>query len=259
MFESPIADLKVREILAKLKNGERDFTDEEWLDLIKVCGSQYFKYIENPSEEFKLKALKQNNVCYKYINDPSIELQLDFVKQDGKNISIIEDPSEIVQIEAVKNLNYDPCRNEGHIVDKYITSTKAKELFEKIKKDRDNAIAQRYFEKKQKDDARKELTSKAYSEAQAKEYKETSFDKFRKLRRSELNFTYDEFTDYFYNKNNYNSYKTMLLPIFEKLADKLAYIKSNQDDEKELKESVRLMKDIKLEMKKLGFPFKKAL
>ena len=60
------------------------------------------RYIEKPSEEVKLAAVKENREAIKYIENPSEEVQLAAVKENRMAIEYIENPSEEV-IKYVKS------------------------------------------------------------------------------------------------------------------------------------------------------------
>lgn len=85
----------------------------------------------------QIETVRRNAFNIEFIKEPSEELKLLAVKQNWYAIKYIKNPSEIVQLEAVKNYysNYNKYsdfyykRAEG-----YITSPKAKELYNKLKK-----------------------------------------------------------------------------------------------------------------------------
>lgn len=71
--------------------------------------SHIIEYIENPSEEIKLMAVKGNGTSIRYINDPSEEVKLTAVKQNGFAIQHIKNPSEEIKLAAIKQ-NIDTLR-----------------------------------------------------------------------------------------------------------------------------------------------------
>jgi hypothetical protein len=77
-------------------------SEEIQLAAIKENGLA-IRYIQNPSEEVQLVAVKKYGTTIQYIQNPSEEVQLAAVKQDGYAIQFIENPSEKVQLAAVKN------------------------------------------------------------------------------------------------------------------------------------------------------------
>ena len=75
-----------------------------------TCG---IMFVDNPSEEMQLEAVKQNWYAIVYIKNPSEAVQLEAVKKHGSVIQYIKNPSEAVQLIAVKK--------NGHGI-KYITN-----------------------------------------------------------------------------------------------------------------------------------------
>jgi len=59
-------------------------------------------YIDNPSEEVQLKAVKKEGYTIKFIKNPSEAVQLEAVKEDEGAIEHIKNPSEAIQLEATK-------------------------------------------------------------------------------------------------------------------------------------------------------------
>jgi len=55
------------------------------------------KYIENPSEEVRLKAVKRFGYVIQYIDNPSEAVQVEAVKNKGNELSYIDSPSQGVQ------------------------------------------------------------------------------------------------------------------------------------------------------------------
>ena len=60
------------------------------------------RYIDNPSEEMQLEAVKKDGNAIKGIKKPSEKVQLEAVKEDWGTIEYIKNPSEAVQLEAAK-------------------------------------------------------------------------------------------------------------------------------------------------------------
>jgi hypothetical protein len=102
----------------------------------------HIRRINNPSEAIQLAAVTSNPRSVHFIKKPTEKVKLAVVRQNGrfienfvrrKNIFTTIYPSEAVQIEAVKNLpGYYP--GYDNFVKEYINSTKAIELYNKLKK-----------------------------------------------------------------------------------------------------------------------------
>ena len=60
-------------------------------------------FIDNPSQEVQLAAVKEDPWSVKYIQNPSQTVQLAAVKKNPFSIQYIQNPSEKVQLVAVKN------------------------------------------------------------------------------------------------------------------------------------------------------------
>lgn len=99
---SQLNDIKLVEDEIRFINNP---TEEMQLEAVRKYGC-IIKYIENPSEEVQLEAVKENGEAIKYINNPSEDLQLEAVKENGFNLLYINNPSEKVQLEAVKETAY---------------------------------------------------------------------------------------------------------------------------------------------------------
>ena len=59
-------------------------------------------FVDNPSEEMQLEAVKQDWYAIVYIKNPSEAVQLEAVKKHGSVIQYIKNPSEAVQLIAIK-------------------------------------------------------------------------------------------------------------------------------------------------------------
>ena len=64
------------------------------------------QFIDNPSEEVQLAAVKENGLSIKYIQNPSERVQLAAVKEIPYSIQHIKNPSERVQLAAVEENPY---------------------------------------------------------------------------------------------------------------------------------------------------------
>jgi hypothetical protein len=84
----------------RLKNGERNLTESEWLHLVKYCGL-FIKIIKKPTEEMKLEAVKSWGYSIEYIENPTEEMKMEAIKCCGPAIKYIKDPSEEMQLEAL--------------------------------------------------------------------------------------------------------------------------------------------------------------
>jgi hypothetical protein len=88
------------------------------------------EYIKNPSEYVQIAAVKNYPSAISCIKKPTEKVKLIAVRKNCITIRLINKPSEKLQIEAVKGMaNY---KNIAR-TDKYITSSKALELYEKLK------------------------------------------------------------------------------------------------------------------------------
>ena len=86
----------VREILPKEWQTEKNL-----LKILKIDG-YVIRFIEKPTLEMQLEAVKQNEVVIQYIKNSTVEVQLEAVKQNGWAIQYIKNPTVEVQLEAVK-------------------------------------------------------------------------------------------------------------------------------------------------------------
>ncbi len=85
-------------------NRDVKFPYELQLKAVKNRGSS-IQYIENPSEEIKLAAIKKGDAI-QYIQNPTEEMKLEAIKNDQFAIEHIKDPSKHLQLEAVKLYGY---------------------------------------------------------------------------------------------------------------------------------------------------------
>ena len=69
--------------------------------LIEV-DSNFLQYIENPTKEMQLKAVKNNGATIRYIKNPTKEMQLEAVKSNGLAIGYIKNPTEEMKWFAIK-------------------------------------------------------------------------------------------------------------------------------------------------------------
>lgn len=70
------------------------------MDLVKIPG--YIKFIDNPSEEIQLAAVKRHPESIQDIQNPTEKVQLFVVQKNGMLISGIDNPSKEVQLAAIK-------------------------------------------------------------------------------------------------------------------------------------------------------------
>jgi hypothetical protein len=84
------------------------------------------------SEAERIEFVKRNGLNIKYIENPTKELQLIAVRDYGFTIKYIVDASEEVQIEAVRNFYYVSLVDLELFVEMHIKSEKARELFNKM-------------------------------------------------------------------------------------------------------------------------------
>jgi hypothetical protein len=82
-------------LLYQLNNGRVDFSEEEWLDLLKIQGS-LIQYISNPTEKQQLAAVNQNPYSIVHILAPSEEAQIAAITKDIMSIKNIKNPTPLV-------------------------------------------------------------------------------------------------------------------------------------------------------------------
>jgi len=84
---------------------KKEWSEKKQIDLVTSV-SDGIKFIQNPSENVQLEAVKKYGYAIKYIIEkgivPSEDVQLTAVKQDGNAIQYIKKPSENVQMESIK-------------------------------------------------------------------------------------------------------------------------------------------------------------
>ena len=61
----------------------------------------YIKFINNPSEELQIQAVKEIGYTIKYISDPSLEIQRKAIIQNPYAIEYFEEPCEEIQLLAI--------------------------------------------------------------------------------------------------------------------------------------------------------------
>ena len=106
----------------------------EEMQMIAVRYNAYsIEYIKNPSERVQLEAVKYNANAIKYIKNPTEEMQMIAVKQNEYIIQYIKNPSERVQLEAVR---------QNGLVIAYIKNPSEKVQLEAV---RQNAFAIKYI------------------------------------------------------------------------------------------------------------------
>ena len=64
------------------------------------------QFIDNPSEEVQLTAVKEISYSLRFIQNPSEKVQLAVVEKNPYLIQFIENPTEKVQLAAVENSGY---------------------------------------------------------------------------------------------------------------------------------------------------------
>ena len=104
-FKKHVIKIHGKEMWERIEDSDeyQIYTASERDQKRKVKENPYnVEYINNPSEEIKILAVKGKASCIMYINNPSEALQLQAVKKDGFAIQNIKNPSEKVQLEAVK-------------------------------------------------------------------------------------------------------------------------------------------------------------
>ena len=104
-FKKRVIKIHGKEMWERIEDSDeyQIYTASERDQKRKVKENPYnVEYINNPSEEIKILAVKGKAGCITYINNPSEALQLQAVKKDGFAIQNIKNPSEKVQLEAVK-------------------------------------------------------------------------------------------------------------------------------------------------------------
>ena len=90
---------------SKVKDEEEVVLNEYYLSAVEY-DPWALEYIDNPSEEVQVQALKKNSNVFKLIDNPSEEVQKVAVQSNAYNIVNIENPSEEIQKLAVSNRGY---------------------------------------------------------------------------------------------------------------------------------------------------------
>jgi hypothetical protein len=116
----------------------KDLSDKVYIALIKEH-PYYIQHIKSPNINIQLASVKLYPESIQYIKDPSEKVQLATISQENKGWSVrhIRNPTEKVQITAVKNLPYNFIKDFlilDKLIPRYITSPKALELYEKLKR-----------------------------------------------------------------------------------------------------------------------------
>jgi hypothetical protein len=93
------------------------------------------KYFQSLSEDEQIKYVSSWGEYIIYIKNPSEKVQLYAVKYGMARIEFIQNPTEKVQIEYIKSFYYNEYFYDDYdyVINNYITSTKAKELYNKLK------------------------------------------------------------------------------------------------------------------------------
>jgi hypothetical protein len=90
-------DSILKNILTKIGEVNPKYT----LDKQVYNNGDLIQFIDNPSEEVQLSAVKENGYSIQFIENPSQEVQLAAVKKWSASIQYIQNPSEKVQLAAV--------------------------------------------------------------------------------------------------------------------------------------------------------------
>jgi DNA-dependent RNA polymerase auxiliary subunit epsilon len=89
---------QLKNILTKIGEVNPEYT----LDKQVYNNGELIQFIENPSEEVQLAAVKENGYSIQFIENPSEKVQLAAVKENPYSIHYIENPSERVQSNTYK-------------------------------------------------------------------------------------------------------------------------------------------------------------
>jgi DNA-dependent RNA polymerase auxiliary subunit epsilon len=87
--------IKIGEVNPKYNLGKQVYNNGELI-----------QFIDNPSEEVQLAAVKENGYSIKFIDNPSEEVQLAAVKENGYSIKFIDNPSGKVK-QLARSKGYD--------------------------------------------------------------------------------------------------------------------------------------------------------
>lgn len=88
--------------------------EEEQIENIKKCPIS-IKYINNPSENIQLLAVKQDGYVIEHIDNPSEKIQLEAVKKNVYSIACIHNPTDKVIQKAIKEFDIDDVCNLKYI------------------------------------------------------------------------------------------------------------------------------------------------
>ena len=89
---------KLQNILTKIGEVNPEYTLEKQV----YNFGELIRFIDNPSEEVQLAAVKENPHSIKYIKNPSQEVQLAAVEKNPYSIRYIKNPTQKVQLAAVE-------------------------------------------------------------------------------------------------------------------------------------------------------------
>jgi hypothetical protein len=93
---------QLKNILIKIGEVNPEYTlDKQWYN-----NGELLQFIDNPSEEVQLAAVKKLGYSIKYIENPSEEVQLAAVRKNPYSIYYIQNPTEKVQLAAVEQDGY---------------------------------------------------------------------------------------------------------------------------------------------------------
>jgi hypothetical protein len=87
--------IKIGEVNSKYNLGKQVYNN-----------GKLIQFIDNPSEEVQLAAVKKLGSSIQYIQNPSERVQLAAVKDNPSSIQYIQNPSEKIQLVAVKQNPY---------------------------------------------------------------------------------------------------------------------------------------------------------
>jgi hypothetical protein len=85
----------------------------------------FIGFIDSPSKEVQLAAVREDGWAIQFIDSPSEEVQLAAVRQDGWITQHIKSPTEAVKLEAVRQdgwtIRLIPKKNRTHIIKKLLS------------------------------------------------------------------------------------------------------------------------------------------
>lgn len=107
-----------------------NLSEEEQVELVRT-DYEFMTYITN--QKVQIECIKMDPQLILWIKDPEESLQIQFVNHYPFFIRYINNPSEKVQIETVKSFDYNINKiTLDKLVNQYILSYKAKEIYYKI-------------------------------------------------------------------------------------------------------------------------------